>query len=464
MKKLTSTISVFLLLAFLSTSFAQEKETPPAGGKAKDFKLSDKKTASYANGLKSTIVQYGNIPKATISLVIKTGNAHEGPNEIWLADLAGRLLREGTANMNFAALSKKAEMMGGNLNVSVGMTQTTITGTVLSEYAPEFIKLISTLVMEPAFPESELDRLKSDYKRRLVTQKNVPQAQAQEKFFAAVYGDQRYGKTFPTEEMINSYTVDMIKDYYNKNYGAKRSVIYVVGKFDEKAVNTAINSSFTKWKSGPDVWYPEVKANVVKDTLMLDRKGAPQTTVMVGLPVVTPDNKDYVPLLVTNSLLGGSFGSRITTNIREDKGYTYSPFSTVQNIKGSALWYEQADITSEHTIDALLEIEKEIKKLQVEAPSQDELTGIQNYSAGIFVLQNSTPAGIIGQLNFLDLYGLDDSYLNNYVKNIYKVTPEMVSTIARKYIDYDKMTKVMIGDKSVLDKQIEKQKNTPRTF
>jgi zinc protease len=463
MKKLINYIP-FLLMLMMTAASAQQKETPPAGGKAKDFKLSDKKQTSYSNGLKSTLVHYGNLPKVSISLIIKTGNAHEGNNQVWLADLTGRLLREGTASMNFTALSKKAAMMGGSLNVSVGLTQTTISGNVLSEYAPEFIKLISSLVMEPSFPASELDRLKSDLKRRLITQKNVPQAQASEKFFAAMYGDTPYGRIFPTEEMINSYTVDMIKDFYNKNFGAKRSVLYVVGNFDDKAVANAINNSLTKWKAGPDVWYPEVKTTMAKDTILLDRKGAPQTTVMVGLPVVTPDNKDYVPMLVANSLLGGSFGSRITSNIRENKGYTYSPFSTVQNMKGSSLWYEQADVTSEHTVDALLEIEKEIKKLQIEPPTKEELDGIQNYSAGIFVLQNSTPGGIIGQLNFLDLYGLDDSYLTNYVKNIYKVTPEQVSEMTKKYIDYDKMVKVMIGDKAGVEKQLEKQKATPRTF
>ncbi len=169
-------------------------------------------------------------------------------------------------------------------------------------------------------------------------------------------------------------------------------------------------------------------------------------------------------MLVTNSLLGGSFGSRITSNIRENKGYTYSPFSSILNRKGSAIWYEQADVTSEHTVDALTEIEREIKRLQTEAPTKEELSGIQNYEAGIFVLQNSTPNGIINQLNFLDLYGLDDSYLNNYVKNIYKVTPETVSQMTRNYIDYNKMTKVMIGDKDSINKQVEKAKATPRTF
>ncbi len=463
MRKTKHYIVAALSLALLQPAFAQ-KQTPPAGGTAKDFKLSEKKVQTHANGLKTMIVHYGELPKTTISLIIKTGNVHEGTDKIWLADLTGRLLREGTPSMNFAALSKKAAAMGGSLNVNVGPTQTTIAGSVLSEYAPDFIKLISDLVMNPAFPASELERLKGDFKRRLATQKAVPQAQAQEQFFAAIYGDHPYGKIFPTEEMINSYTVQMVKDFYNNNFGAKRSVLYVVGKFDEKAVNAAIASSLTKWKTGPAVSYPPVNAVAKKDTIVVDRKGAPQTTLMIGLPVITPTNKDYVPMLVTNSLLGGSFGSRITSNIRENKGYTYSPFSTILNRKGSAIWYEQADVTSEHTVDALTEIEREIKRLQTEAPTKEELSGIQNYEAGIFVLQNSTPNGIINQLNFLDLYGLDDSYLNNYVKNIYKVTPETVSQMTRNYIDYNKMTKVMIGDKDSINKQVEKAKATPRTF
>ncbi len=461
MKKIFCITAIVSLTVF--TAMAQ-KETPPEGGVAKDFKLSAKQIQKYPNGLRSTLVHYGTVPKTTISLIIKTGNVHETTNQIWLADLTSRLLREGTAKMNFAELSKKAAMMGGSLNITVGLAQTTISGAVLSEYASAFIQLISDLVINPAFPASEVERLKADMKRRLAVQKSVPQSLAQEKFFEAIYGDQRYGKTFPTEQMINSYTAESIRQFYDQNFGAKRSVLYVVGSFDEAAVKKAITGSLTKWKEGPEVNYPKIEAMPVNDTMIIDRKGAPQTTVMLGLPVLTPDNKDYIPMVVTNSLLGGSFGSRITSNIREDKGYTYSPFSTLSNRVGSSVWYEQADVTSEHTVESLLEIEKEIKKLGAIAPSKEELKGIQNYEAGIFVLQNSSPGGIIGQLNFLDVYGLTDSYLDNYVKNIHAVTPAKVTDIAKNYIQYDKMAKVMVGDKEGIDKQVRTQKEKLKAF
>jgi predicted Zn-dependent peptidase len=187
---------------------------------------------------------------------------------------------------------------------------------------------------------------------------------------------------------------------------------------------------------------------------VIDRKEAPQTTVLLGLPTLIPKDKDAVALQVTNSLLGGSFGSRITSNIREDKGYTYSPFSTIQNRKGVSVWYEQADVTSKDTGNSLQEIAKEIRKLQNEVPSRDELEGIQRYMAGTFVLQNSNSTGIVNQLNFLDLHGLDDSYLTDRVKNIYAVTPEKVSQMTKDYFKYEDMTLVLVGDKKLLENQI----------
>src|SRR5690606_23457397 len=124
----------------------------------------------------------------------------------------------------------------------------------------------------------------------------------------------------------------------------------------------------------------------------------------------------------------------------------------------SAVWYEQADVTSEHTGDALREIAKEIKRLQDEPPSPEELQGIQNYEAGVFVLQNSTPQGIISQLNFIDFHGLDESYLNDRVKNIHRISPEKVQEMARDYFQYEDMTLVLVGDKKLLEKQIEAQR------
>ena len=457
MKIIKRSLVALLALSTITAAYAQ-KETPPPGSTPKDFTLPGKKEKSLANGLKINMVKYGDVPKVNINLIIKTGNVHEAANEVWLADLTGDMMKQGSKTINFKELAKKVAAMGGDINVGVGPDQFTISGAVLSEFAPAFIGAVADIVMNPAFPAGEIERLKDDLKRQLTYQKSVPQSQAQEKFNQAMFKNHPYGRYFPTEKMLDSYTLAMVKDFYNKNFGAKRSVIYVVGNFDEAAVNTAIDKAFSKWKPGPAVSYPPVAAASTRDTLIIDRKDAPQTTVMLGLPVLTPKDKDYLAQSITNSLLGGSFGSRITRNIREDKGYTYSPFSTIQNRQGASIWYEQADVTSEHTVSAIREIEKEVKKLQADPPSKEELLGIQNYAAGIFVLQNSSPGGIIGQLNFLDQYGLDDSYLTDRVKNIYKITPEKVTEIAKNYLKYENMTFILVGDKQSINTQVHSKK------
>ena len=445
-----------LLIFFVVVTFSviAQKQTPPPGGKPKDFVLPQKKINQLKNGLKSTLVQYGSIPKVSVNMIIKTGNVNEGPQEVWLADLTSELMKEGTKSMDFKTISRKVAAMGGEISIGVGLDQTFVSGSVLSEYGPDLIKIMADVVMNPAFPASEIERLKSDLKRQLSVQKSQPQSQAVESFNSIIYKDHPYGRIFPTEAMLNSYTIDNVKNFYEKNFGARRAVVYVVGKFDESAAQKSIEESFNTWKEGPEPDYPPVKANKSSEVSMIDRPNAPQTTVIIGLPTLTPQSEDYVALQVTNSLLGGSFGSRITSNIRENKGFTYSPFSTIQDHKNTSVWFEQADVTSEHTGESLQEIAKEVKKLQTEQPSKAELEGIQNYMAGVFVLQNSTPGGIINQLNFIDNHGLSDSYLTDRVKNIYAVTPEKVSQMTKDHFKYEDMTLVLVGDKKLLQKQM----------
>ncbi len=453
MKKLA-----FYIVAVLFFTITKAQETPPPGGQPKDFKLSDKKKIKLANGLQTTMVKYGDLPKVTINLTVYTGGIHETASETGLAALTGEMIKQGSKTMNFKTLSNKVAAMGGTLNVGVGKEEISISGSVLSEFAPDFIAAIADLIINPAFPATELQRLKDNAKRNLAVEMTVPQSIAEAKFRKALFKDHPYGRYFSTAATIDGFTLQKVKDFYNKNFGAQRAGLYIVGKYDAAVVNAAINKSFGKWKPGPAVYTPPVNTITKADTLIIDRKDAPQTTLIVGLPTLLPKDKDYVGLYVTDALLGGAFGSRITSNIREDKGYTYSPYSSILNRRSVSVWTESADVTSEHTVASLQEIEKEIKRLQDEPPSADELKGIQNYLAGIFVLQNSSPAGIISQLQFLDKHGLPDSYLTSFVKNINSITPQDVSAITKKYLDYKKMMIVMVGDKGAIQKQLDAKK------
>ncbi len=438
----------------LQMGLAQDKEQPPQGGEPKDFKIPEKQVVDYDNGLKLVMIPYGAIPKATINVVIKTGNIHESANEVWLSDMMGDLMQEGSTTMSAKDIANTMAGMGGNLNVGVGPHTTTLSTNVLYEFAPEALDIIADVLLNPAWPEAEMDRLKNDMKRNIQVSMQRAQTQARRDFMSALYPDHPYGRMFPTEEMIDGYTVDQVKSFYNNNMGAQRTTIYVAGKFDNDAVQAKVEALFANWAKGPEDSYPVAEPAANASVQLIDRPGAPQSTIYYGLPVVSPSHPDFTALNITNSLLGGSFGSRITSNIREDKGYTYSPRSVLGTNYQTGLWYEAADVTTDFTGASLEEIKKEIVRLQNEPPSQEELEGIQNYTAGIFVLQNSTPAGIIGQLNYLDIHDLPESDLTERVKNFYAVTPEKVQEMTQKYITPDNMTLIVVGDKAKIEQQI----------
>ncbi|MCG3119612.1 MAG: hypothetical protein ALAOOOJD_02050 [bacterium] len=240
--------------------------------------------------------------------------------------------------------------------------------------------------------------------------------------------------------------MDKVKNFYATNFGAARARLYVAGRFDAQAVAAAIREAFGDWARGSDIMINIPKPVTQRAVHMVDRPGAAQSTIYLGLPVVDPSHKDYMALMVTNTLLGGFFSSRVTANIREDKGYTYSPFSSISSRYRDAYYVQIADVTTDVTGPALKEIFYEINRLQGEAPSEEELNGVKNYLAGSFVRQNSARGGIIGQLAFLGLHDLDDSYVTEYVKNVFAVTPADVQRMAQTYLRDEEMTLAITGD------------------
>ena len=443
-----------LLALAVSAPLLAQKQPPPEPGKPKGFSVPTPRKFQLENGLAVTLVEYGTLPKVTVRLAVRSGDIDEKAQEVWLADLMGDLLSQGTETKSAAQIAEAAARMGGSLDVNVGEDRTDMGGDVLSEFGPEMASLIADVAMHPKFPESELARLKTDRLRRLSIAKSQPQQLAAEKFRALLYPDHPYGRLFPTEDMLKGFTIGQVRAFYDANFGAARSRVYVVGKFNGPAMESAIRKAFGAWKRGPDPAVNSPRPSNQHRLETVDRPGAVQSTIYLGMPVTDPSSPDWVPLSVMNALLGGSFGSRITSNIREQKGYTYSPFSQVSTRYRDAYWVEAADVTTKDTGASLKEILAEIKRLQSEPPSQQELKGIQNYLAGTFVLQNSSRAGIIGQLSFVDLHGLAADYLNTYVSRVYAVTPAQVQQMAARYIQPEKATIVVVGDTKVIADQV----------
>jgi zinc protease len=197
-----------------------------------------------------------------------------------------------------------------------------------------------------------------------------------------------------------------------------------------------------------------------KTLVLLDRPKAEQSNLLIGLPVAAnPAHPDYVPFQVVDAMLGSAFFSRITSNIREDKGYTYSPGSYIDSHRGSAIWIEGADVTTNVTGESIKEILKEVNRMRQEPPSERELQAVKNALVGQFVLQNASLGGLISGLIMTEEYGLGDDWLSNYVQKVTGVTRADVQRLSETMLDPNKMTIVVVGDKEKIDKSLEPYRN-----
>ena len=431
-----------------------QKQMPPEGGPPKAFTVPATETYTLPNGLKVTLVPYGIIPKAAISLAVDAGQINEGSGRVGVASLTTDLMKEGTEKLTAQQVAEAAARMGSTLEIHAGTDQTKLGIDVLQEFAPDAVKLLADVAQHPRLPESEIDRLKNDALRQIALQNSQPQTIAVVRFRKILYVDHPYAMVVPTEADIKKLSLQDVKDFYAGNFGAQRAHLYIAGKFDGAAIKQAIAESFGGWNKGAARMenVPVLKPQHVLD--LTDRPGAPQSTLIVGLPVPPATSPDAVALGVTNALLGGSFNSRITANIREAKGYTYSPRSEISRRYHDGYWAEVADVTTQFTGPSLKEIFGEVTRLQKEPVTDPELKGIQNYLSGIFVIQNSSRGALIGQLENVDFQGLGENYLKTYVAKVNAVTPPIVQKTTQDYIKPEEMTIVVVGDKAKIADQL----------
>ena len=432
------------LLALPVQAAVDLSKVPPVGT-PKDFVVPARETITLPNGLKVSFIPFGMLPKVTLVASVRTGNIDDGAHP-GLADITADLMAEGAGDLDGPALDRHVAGMGGSLGVGSGTTQFSVSLDVLAERGPDALRVIADVLRRPKLPASELERLRGDMARNISIARSQAQTQASEAFQELMYPGHPYGQGMPSDADIAAYTLADVQRFVATQFGAARTQVYVAGSFDRTAMEAAVRQAFGDWAAGPA---PTVLPPVPPAKLglrLVDRKDAPQSTLVLGLPVVTPDHQDWMALQVANSLLGGAFFSRITLNIREAKGYAYSPGSGISPRTGSAIWAQNADVTREETANALKEIYHEVERLQTEPPPADELQRNQNLLVGRLALSVSTRQGLVGRLAFLDQFGLPDSWLAGYVSAVRAVTPQRLVEVMRAHLAPAKMSLVVVGD------------------
>lgn len=432
---------------------APARETPPPPGEPRELKLPAIETYRLANGMQVTMIPFGSVPKVTLSLRIRAGVFDE--TKYGVSDFTSALMNEGAAGQSAVAIAQRAGDMGGSVGVGSGQEFFSAGISVLSEFGPQATGLLADVVRRPNLPEKELPRIKQDTLRNLAIAKTNPQSLAGDAYTKTFLAGHPFGHGLMTEAEVAAVTIDDIRRFHAEKLGAKRAHLYVAGQFDAAIMRKAIEATFGDWQEGPEPIIkpatPASKLNVV----LIDRPKAPQSTIYVGAPLPGPTEfAERVPMTVANDVLGGSFTSRITTNLREDKGYTYSPSSSAGFGTGYGQWVLAADVTSAHTGDSLREVFKEIRLLGSEPPSKAELEAKQNGLAGMWVLRTATRSGLISSLSFYDTHGLPRTELEQYVGKVRAVTPQEVSSLVGRYLKPDVMTIVIVGDLATVRPQL----------
>ena len=426
----------------------------PTAGAPAAFRLPQRTDLTLGNGLRATFVEYGVVPKAFAQLALRAGGLNEPEGASGLSVLASRYLKEGAGGLDAGELAERFARCGGGLDTHSGDDETTLDVQVLSEAAPEALRLLGEVVTRPRLPEDELERLRAELLRELAVAATEPSVLALERFHAALYGDHPYARVLPSREHVEALGIEDVRGFVGEEFGAARAHVYVAGRFDLVAAEQALREAFEGWDAGPAPLIAPPSPGSERAIHLVDRPGAGQSTIRLGLPAPDPSHEDYLPLTVMDTLLGGAFMSRITLNLREDKGYTYSPRSSIAVHYRDAYWMHASDVTTAHTGDSLHEIFAEIERLRAEPPSAGELEGVQRFMAGGMLVRNATPAGLLGQLGFLDFHELGASYAEEYVDRVYAVTPQQVSDLATAYLRPEELTIAIAGDASVIREQI----------
>src|SRR3984957_10217879 len=305
-------ISLALIAAVACPAAGGAQSTPPTPGPAKDFAVPARHDLTLPNGMQVTLVPYGTVPLATVSLNLRTGAIDESADQVWLSRLMSQMWLQGTTTRSSTAIAEAAGGMGGEVTVQPGVDEIDVGGEVLGDSAAAFARLVADVARNASFPDSEFARVRGDLARSLAIAMSRPGNQVSERFDPLVYPDHPYGRPFPTAAALGAYTAQQTRDFYRTNVGAARAHLYVVGRFNVAAVERAARDALGDGAAGAPPKVHPPTPHTARVVVLIDRPGAVQSTLRLGLPVPDPTRADWIELQVTDALLAGSFASRIS--------------------------------------------------------------------------------------------------------------------------------------------------------
>jgi zinc protease len=426
----------------------------PQAGPPRDYRFPFFERITLDNGLGVIVAPVHKLPIVSAALVIDAGAAAESSGAEGVAQLTARMLLEGTRKRSGDALSEQFERWGAAVGATADWDAAMLSMTVLVPHLEEAMALFAEVVLEPAFPERELSRIKSERLADLLQLRTEPRGLADEMFTRFVYDvSSRYAR--PEAGDVASVTsVDRasVERFYRARYRPNGATLILVGDINVAAGVALARQLLGGWSgaAAPATVVSDTPARTTHAVHIVRKEDAPQSEIRVGHVGLPRRHPDYFPALIVNALLGGLFSSRINLNLREVHAYTYGAHSSFDWRKAAGPFVVSTAVKSDVTADAAREILLEISRIRADAVSEDELTLATSYLDGVFPIRYETTDSIARALAALTIYELPNDYFDSYRANIRRVTAMDVLHAADKYLHPDQLQLVVVGDPTVI--------------
>ncbi len=422
---------MFLVLLSIQVYAQLDRSIIPKPGPAPEIKLGEYEPFELANGLKVFVVENHKLPRVSFSLVLDIDPILEGEHAGYVL-AAGELLKTRTVNRTKEQIDSEIDFIGATFSTSAA----SVYGASLKKHVDKLLEIMSDVVLYPKFVQEELDKIKKQTLSSLAAQKEDPDAIAQVVGNMLLFGKNHpYGEPI-TENTVESITLDMCNKYYDTYFRPNVAYLAIVGDITKDEAEKLIKKHFSEWKEKevPKHEYNTPKPPLVTKVAVVDRPNAVQSVVGVGYPVeLKKGSKDIIPSSVMNTILGGSFISRLNHNIREDKGWTYGAGSSLSSDQVIGNFQAGTTVRNSVTDSTVTEILREMKKLRDEKVSDDELQSTKNFITGSFARSLENPQTIANYALNIARYNLPKDYYKNYLKNLNAVNADDIQVAAKKY-------------------------------
>jgi zinc protease len=405
--------------------------------------------------LQVVLVESRTFPKISAQLYFRSGNAVVAHSAPGLAEMTATVVRTGTASRPSRRIEEDLRRMGAGLGTHAGADSSAISASGLAEFSSGILELLADIARNASFPEDEFERERRQRLEELKIERTTPGFLASERLRRILFGAHPYAVVAPTEEQLAGFTRDQLAEFYLRHYVPAESLLIVVGDFFADAMLEEIENIFGEWKA------PKPQAPVSpapprqsgRRVHLVHRPGAVQTQVLLGNLAITRRDPDWYRLILANSIFGGAFHSRLVMNIREQKGYTYSPGSGVNALRQLGYFTIRAAVRNDVTAATLTEMFYEMDRMRSLPVTAEELDSARSYLTGVFSLGVATQDGLLGQLSTVYLDRLPEGYLESYRERIRELTAGDVLAAARRHFDSANEQIILVGDRAQIGEQ-----------